>query len=59
MSTMRSQDGSSLSVVSDLSWAKKLQGLCPILDIHDTLLLRLLCRHDGMDIQRGYQRWAI
>jgi len=51
VSDVRSEDGSSLSMASDLRGATKLQGFPPLPDIHDIILLLVLRRLGNVGLE--------
>ncbi len=50
---MRAEDGPSLSVARNVFRSPKLQSLFAIPHLHDVILLGVLRRHDGLDLERS------
>ncbi len=48
---MRSKNGSPLPLARNLRWIEELQGLSAVLDLHDILLLALLCCHVDLALE--------
>jgi hypothetical protein len=59
MQEMRAKDGSPLPVAGHMCRIAKLQSICAISYLHDSLLLGLLCGFRMLGLERDFERWTI
>ncbi len=59
LSTMRAENGPSLSVARNLFRSPELQSLFALPHLHDVILLGVFRRHDGLDLERSVERWTV